>query len=418
MNTTKKGDAFEARSYDIIQKALSSGELGIIANQSKLFRKKAYYSAIRKSNIIFDLAIEVWPPNADRYTLLYIIECKSYSKKVPVDDLHEFSDKIRQVAGLNAKGIFITDNGFQEGAYNIGDSLGIMLIQVNFDDTYKIILHKVHRLRHAENEERWEIWDNHIANILTEIFNKNTRIIGLQQLSSKKIELKAKELLDEFNPDILSHFSSVPFNEFICFVESKYKITSDFTKTLGLDSKGNDILGYFDRNEKKIYVDIDVCKTNRFPFIYCHELAHFLLHYNLKMNQRYYNSFSDSQYNFKIGKHELINDKNWIEWQANHFSSSIIVPGICLLGRVIEYQIINGIRNKGTIYLDHQPVNQKDYKNIITHLANYFGVTKTSIIYKLNELGVTIYAIDTFKHWTNVEMNVEVLNYNNNIRFK
>ena len=71
MNTTKKGDEFESRSYQLIKEAIDSGQLGLIANQCKIFSKKGYYSQKRKSEIIFDLTIEVWPPKAKRFTPLY-----------------------------------------------------------------------------------------------------------------------------------------------------------------------------------------------------------------------------------------------------------------------------------------------------------------------------------------------------------
>jgi len=86
MNTVKIGDSFEKKSYEVISKAVENGELGISESASRVFQKKGYYSRDREKDIIFDLSIEVWPTNAERYTLLYLIECKSSnSKKVPVD---------------------------------------------------------------------------------------------------------------------------------------------------------------------------------------------------------------------------------------------------------------------------------------------------------------------------------------------
>ncbi|MCK0125232.1 hypothetical protein MWU76_12565 [Gelidibacter sp. F2691] len=117
MNTVKIGDKFEDKSYDLIVKAIQNGELGISASTAKVQRKVGYYSKDREKEIIFDLSIEVWPKNADRYTLLYLIECKSSpsGNNVPVDDVEEFSTKINQVAGGGVKGVMITDNKFQSG---------------------------------------------------------------------------------------------------------------------------------------------------------------------------------------------------------------------------------------------------------------------------------------------------------------
>ena len=87
MNTVKIGDKFEDKSYDLIQKAIENDELGISKTSAVVFRQKGYYSNDREKDIIFDLAIEIWPKNAKRFTLLYLIECKSSPKghNVPVD---------------------------------------------------------------------------------------------------------------------------------------------------------------------------------------------------------------------------------------------------------------------------------------------------------------------------------------------
>ncbi|MEJ7684439.1 MAG: hypothetical protein WKG06_42655 [Segetibacter sp.] len=60
---------------------------------SKVFKKKAYYSSKREKDIIFDVTIETTLPNADKYSILTIIECKNLNKKVTVDDIEEFGSK-------------------------------------------------------------------------------------------------------------------------------------------------------------------------------------------------------------------------------------------------------------------------------------------------------------------------------------
>src|SRR5688500_17044456 len=89
---------------------------------------------------------------ATRYILLFIVECKSYSShKVPVADVEEFYAKVSQVAGLHVKGVFITDNRFQEGAYKYGKAKGMMLIQENTNGSFDTILHKTERKILNEN---------------------------------------------------------------------------------------------------------------------------------------------------------------------------------------------------------------------------------------------------------------------------
>ena len=47
-----------------------------------------------------------------------------------------------------------------------------------------------------------------------------------------------------------------------------------------------------------------------------------------------------------------------------------------------------GIRSFDHIYLDDQTINQHDFIKTINHLSNHFGVSKTSIKYRINELGL------------------------------
>lgn len=144
MNTKKIGDEFEDESYYLIQNAIENDELGISKSSAIVHRQKGYYSKDREKDIIFDLAIEIWPNNAERYTLLYLIECKSSPSghNVPVDDVEEFHTKFNQVSEGAVKGVMITDNKFQSGGLTFAKNKRMMLIEVDKDDNHSIILHR------------------------------------------------------------------------------------------------------------------------------------------------------------------------------------------------------------------------------------------------------------------------------------
>jgi len=59
--------------------------------------------------------------------MLIIIECKSYTHKVPVDDIEELYAKVQQVSG--AKAILVSSNSFQEGTFNFANSKSIGLLR-------------------------------------------------------------------------------------------------------------------------------------------------------------------------------------------------------------------------------------------------------------------------------------------------
>ncbi len=130
MDTTAKGNIFEDSVFEIIEKELKNDRLGLSPSQVKIFKKKGYFSKDRKSDIIVDIAIEVWPPNADNYSLLWICECKNYSSTVPVNDVEEFKAKLDQIAGKNIKGVIASPNALQQGALDYARSNGIGVVRV------------------------------------------------------------------------------------------------------------------------------------------------------------------------------------------------------------------------------------------------------------------------------------------------
>jgi hypothetical protein len=130
MNTTAKGDAFEKQVYDAILKEINSERLGVLPHSCQLYRKKAYYSEARKSNIIVDLSIEVTLASANKLSFLWIWECKDLAKPIPVDDVEEFHAKLEQIGSDNIKGGIAVTGGLQKSALSYANSKGIAVVRI------------------------------------------------------------------------------------------------------------------------------------------------------------------------------------------------------------------------------------------------------------------------------------------------
>lgn len=141
MNTVAKGDVFEIKTFDLLQQELNEGRLGIMPSSARIYHKKGYYSKDREKDIIVDISIEVWPANAENYSLLWVCECKNYGHSVPVDDIEEFKAKLDQIAGKNVKGVVATRNSFQSGAITYAKNQGIGLVRVMPDDQVSWFVH-------------------------------------------------------------------------------------------------------------------------------------------------------------------------------------------------------------------------------------------------------------------------------------
>ncbi len=384
MNTVKIGDKFENLCFRLIEQAVKKGQLGIDGSKAKFFRKKAYYSRDRGGNIIFDLAIEIWPPDAKRYTLLFLIECKSSnSKKVPVDDVEEFYTKVTQVSGLNAKAIMISDNSFQSGGVTFATNKGMMLIEAKQYDDYKIILHKTKS--QPDIEKAVNPIDETVSQFLLKTLTPS-KILGLERLSSKDIEARATK----FRYDLGLDLSVIKSSNLISLIEKKYNLRFDLNSSLE-SVNGKKILGYFNMKERLIYIDCSMVDTLKFNFILGHELGHFVLHENLKFNQSGYNSMNDSEYDFFLDKHVFLNDKNWLEWQANKFSSAFFLNEKSFKTLFLNYRKSEGIRRPEHVYLDNQPANVNDFQKTLAFLSSNFEMSIATIKYRLEEMNLITY---------------------------
>lgn len=397
MNTVLKGDTFEQNSYQLIKKAIEDDEFGISPKFSKVFLKKGYFSNLRQKEIVFDLSIEIWPPNAQRYTILYLIECKDYStKKVPVDDIEEFLFKVSQIANLGyfVKAVFISNNSYQEGALEIAKNSGLMLIEVNSNSELSIKLHRANRITNEIDiiEEEKEV-----ETFLFNLFDLN-KVQGLKKYSRKDIEEISNELINNVDADVLKYALNTSLEKVIDFLKSKFGLGFDFESSIKSEN-GKQILGYYDVSENLIRIERSIVGTERSSFLIAHEIGHFILHRNLKINQQAYNDFHDSEYDFLSNKYLLNNYKNWIEWQANEFASNLIMPNISFYNRLIHIQKHLGIGRRGHIYLDDQPINRKDFGDITTYLSKFFKTTYTSVIFKLETLELITYyrKVDNYK---------------------
>ena len=140
MNTYQKGSQFEDRVFLALDRELRNERLGVLPNSCQIYKKKGYYSPDRGSNIIVDISIEVTLPDADHWSILWVCECKDYKGAIPVNDVEEFHTKIRQIAGDNVKGLFITSGSLQIGAYNFAKAKGIGVVRLLPDDQIERIL--------------------------------------------------------------------------------------------------------------------------------------------------------------------------------------------------------------------------------------------------------------------------------------
>src|SRR5262245_3751014 len=128
MSTTAKGDAFEADVFEAISRMIDENRFFSRPDCCRIFRKKGYYSKDRECEIVFDVAVEIRVPGQDEPSILFLVECKDYRHRVPVDDVEEFYAKVQQVSPAGAKAIMVSPSAFQDGAFKFARSKRIGLV--------------------------------------------------------------------------------------------------------------------------------------------------------------------------------------------------------------------------------------------------------------------------------------------------
>jgi hypothetical protein len=208
MNTTKTGNNFEDRVFAIINELLEKDEFTVPGKRSRIYQKRPYYSESRKGEIITDISIETFLPNAEQYSLLNIIECKYLNKNVAIDDIEEFDSKLSQIGKHNAKGIIASNKGFSKSTINFAKSLKIGLVKVKTDNQLDWINYrKEYGIIDFENDETEPFLAkienkvcNNIADFLLQIktidfYNQKDKFLKVKYLTLEDIKSIADRLL-------------------------------------------------------------------------------------------------------------------------------------------------------------------------------------------------------------------------------
>ncbi len=426
MNTVLKGNQFEDKVFNILQDEVEKGTIPILLQCCKFQRKPKYYSKDREKPIEFDISIEVTPVGAENYQLLYIAECKNYGGKISIDNIEEFVEKVNQVSGKNVKAVFVFSGELQSGVHTYAKNKGVMLIHVSENNLTKILLHNkknkaiinpdwtasIHNNNTNIDPNLTHIDQNKWDKIIEKVFLKSlgnrinsdeptSSLSQIERLSKENIENFAQNILSKINPAILNGIANLAIEELSCFLKTEYDIMVYEDQTV-YDLFKLDVKGYCDPLKREIYINREIIGTESHLFTLAHEFAHILLHADTSLKQSDYNSLEDSKFNPLTRKHNLENDKNWIEWQANQFASALLMPKDALKMRLILNQKLLGINRVGQLFLDDQECNKFDYIKITSELSSFFNVSKAMLKYRMDDLDLIRYSETNPTKWRSI----------------
>lgn len=82
-------------------------------------------------------------------------------------------------------------------------------------------------------------------------------------------------------------------------------------------------------------------------------------------------------------KENLKNPKQWIEWQANYFASTFIMPESSTIASLWKIKMRMGLPKGNLIINDN---NERQVNEVIKKSAYHFNCSKQSVIIRLREL--------------------------------
>jgi Zn-dependent peptidase ImmA (M78 family) len=425
MEKNSKGIQFEKRVFNLFKEELEKDRLFFKSESCKIHFKKGYFSKDRDKNITFDISIEVFLPGESDYSILIVLECKDYNHPVPVDDVEEFFSKLQQISGANIKGIVVSSNSFQEGSLNFSRSKGIALIRLFDNSNFKWILKRAttgvvtykehenaeYNIQQGLTEENfvnnqvdfYSFYNNKftysarflfeyllmsaiekfdiIDNILVQ--NDNERYF-VPFIPQKDIENKCQGILENIGYTT----GKVPIEDLIKYLETNFGIVFKFENQLGCDDLGFEILGKANLDE----ATISISKTGnenaqRKKYTIIHEVGHIILEHKNYLSKEYY-----AENDADGGGFDLINlkDIKRLEWQANYFASSLLMPKNNFL--TAFYNLINRLdikdRGYGALYVDRQQCNLNNFYKITNSLKQEFDVSRKAISIRLKNLNL------------------------------
>jgi Zn-dependent peptidase ImmA (M78 family) len=413
-SSVSKGDFLEEKVFDTFRREIEEDRFLVRMEQCKIHRKKGYYSKDRQSEIIFDVSIEAYYPDATEYSLVFLIECKNYENSVEVGEIEQFNAKVEQVAAANAKAIFVTTSSFQSGARKYAKSKGIGLIRyvdphelkwelrrspsAITSSTSNIFAHEIENVLSVESykgrlfdfvfdsrvrstNSLWDFFEDLLQDLenddeqLSTILNRRSKLDSLfPYITHEQIEDVSQQILG------LCGYTGAAIDL------NKISAQIPNLKVIENDSSNEKILGTasFDPPEIILYQDEE---TNRRRFTYAHELSHFLLNHGKFMRR---DSCEESDVSALKGSSILPEEIQRMEYQANLMASCLLMPRQSFIRSFMRIARNLDIQDRGFgyIYYDQQPCNVKDYMLVTSSLMKLFEVSRTSVRIRLETLGL------------------------------
>lgn len=407
--TSERGNSYERRFMERLSDIIAADEFVASPRASRLFHRKGYYSRDRDSEIITDVSVEAWLPDANEWSVLVVIECKDLQRRVDVSDVEEFHSKLKQIADSNSKGIVVSTAGFRESAISYARAKGIGLIVWRDEPSFKWVL----RRATSTSSRTMSTASSYAADLalmeptmvqheffglvgadfklglaallrsaMNESENANRAYSGhdparVPFVAAEAIGAKAWSLrlaCNQTHPLLeLSALCRAERDRSGLVVQTVARPTDEAETTLGRIS--------FDENKITVYQDLEYPARERFTL--AHELGHHFMGHGSFLRSEY--TDEHDQVESPIGDDDI----GRLEYQANEFASQLLMPEVQFIQMLVEIAEEHDLvdRGFGHIYLDAQPVNRHIFLTVSTIFMETFAVSRSLVRHRLKRSG-------------------------------
>ncbi|MGO7050374.1 ImmA/IrrE family metallo-endopeptidase [Rhizobium johnstonii] len=406
MNSTIKGNVLEDEFYQYLLLQQEQGELvfGLYpATSCKIYRKKSYYCSERGADVEFDIVIEFFREGRPHPHSYVVFECKNYNGTIPELYVNDFSSKLTRLFRHAAKGVVVVSSRLQSGAESVAryskmgivkfDNNGLEIIADRRGSSFiekSLIEQQIFRSENPTRSLKFSAYhDGGFYGTLCEFlksFYPETLVTGfvagsghlsVPYIPVDQVKNLVREVLNRVG------YSQGPVDlEDIC---RSLSIELQYSNQDNRDLDGTQILGSANFNRRTIMINAHG-NRNRERFTLGHEIGHFCLNHGAYLasesiieNDLLINADNATGFN-----HERL------EFQANLFSSNLILPDDIFRQKTAEFRQLLGItdRGHGYIFVDDQPCNYTVYEQLLTSLLSYFEVSKQAIQIKFRSFGM------------------------------
>lgn len=409
--------------YSYFQSLIDTNQFLACSQCSKLFSKKGYYSKDREADIVFDISIEIYLPEAQEYSSRVIFECKNYSHSVPVNDVEEFFSKVQQVGAANSKAVLVSNAAFQSGTMAFAKSKGIGLFRYIDSSNYKWELYRslsaallttlsdsaifVERglTEPYFSGEAFGLYFQsplRLTNSLYDFFediviesgftsNQLSKVVNQRNRLSCQVQYLEKVALEELSFKVLdgiNYKSGEVALDQICAIEKERCNLQVFFDVPLKNTNSKPVLGSLSFNPLQINIYAQTVPIyGRERFTLAHELAHHLLQHGRYMVRE---SCDEEDFILSRKNSQGESDISRMEFQANYFAASLLMPEkdfITQFRQILRYLDIPD-KGFGELYVDNQPCNFHNFDSVIHHLMRHYGVSRAAAQIRLEGLGL------------------------------